>query len=137
MSRTIPSWLLACLFCATFSGCAGSPEAAPTAAPVSATDVPVWLESNPNAVVVDVRTPEEFADGHIDGAKLIVWGAKGFEDRVQAELDPEQPVLLICRSANRSKLAADVMKNFGFRNLAELEGGMLAWNQAGLPVVKP
>lgn len=97
-------------------------------------EVDAWLAKHPDAQLVDVRTPEEFATGHIDGARLLSWGARDFKDRVQAELDPKRPVLLICRSGRRSAAASKAMKNLGFTTIADLRGGMIAWRKANRPV---
>lgn len=100
-------------------------------------EVDAWLEKHPGTQIVDVRTPEEFAEGHIKGAKLMNWNAGDFQTRAKAELDPSKPVFLICRSGRRSTAAAKAMEKLGFTQLAELRGGMLAWNKAGLPIQVP
>jgi rhodanese-related sulfurtransferase len=105
--------------------------------PVKPAEVEAWLAKHPGARIVDVRTPEEFATGHLKGAQLIDWKADDFEARVKAALDPAKPVLLICRSGRRSTEAAKLMEKLGFTTLAELHGGMLAWVKAGLPIEAP
>lgn len=94
-----------------------------------------WLKKNQNALLVDVRTPEEYAEGHIENAVLIDWQDECFEERVKAELDSAKPVLVICRSGRRSSEAAKAMKELGFSRIADLGGGMLAWRKAEMKIV--
>lgn len=97
-------------------------------------ELDAWLAKHPDAQLVDVRTPREFATGHIAGARLLNWGERDFKDRARAELDPKRPVLLICRSGRRSAAAAKTMKTLGFTTMADLRGGMIAWRKADRPV---
>lgn len=96
------------------------------------------IANNPpeDLVILDVRTPEEFAEGHLDGAIMIDFYRDDFADRL-AGLDPNVPYLLYCRSGNRSGQTASIMSDLGFTNVADVDGGILAWNQAGLPTVSP
>lgn len=95
------------------------------------------LEDAPaDLVVLDVRTSEEFAEGHLEGATMIDFYAPDFADRI-AELDPDVPYLLYCRSGNRSGQAATLMRDLGFSDVADVDGGILAWTQAGNDVVIP
>lgn len=89
---------------------------------------------NQGAVLIDVREPDEFAQGHAPGARLIPLGQ--LPARL-AELAAQnnKPVVLICRSGRRSAVAADVLNKAGFSRVVNVSGGMLAWQQAGLPVV--
>jgi rhodanese-related sulfurtransferase len=79
--------------------------------------------------IVDVRGPDEWEAGHVDGSVHIP--ADELEDRLD-ELDRSRPVVTVCRSGNRSTDAARVLKADGFR-AESLEGGMLAWERSGLP----
>jgi rhodanese-related sulfurtransferase len=83
------------------------------------------------AQVVDVREPDEWADGHIAGAIHIPLGELG--NRV-GELDPERPVITLCHAGVRSLYAADALIKSGFADVASLAGGMVAWEEAGYPV---
>ncbi|BCJ87112.1 rhodanese-like domain-containing protein [Effusibacillus dendaii] len=74
--------------------------------------------------MIDVRQPEEYAGGHISGAKLIPLGE--LESRI-GELNPDHEYLLICRSGRRSIMAYNLLKQHGFEKLYNLQGGMLAW----------
>ena len=73
------------------------------------------------ATVIDVRTPEEFADGHVEGAELIDIKDSGFAERIAA-LDPATTYVVYCRSGNRSATAATQMRDAG---LTVLDGGSL------------
>lgn len=82
-------------------------------------------------VVIDVRTPEEFEAGHIEGARNINIADQDFEDRL-ASLDREQPYLVHCRSGGRSTRALESFRKLDFENIYHLDGGILAWKEAGL-----
>ncbi len=94
------------------------------------------IAANPpdDLIVLDVRTAEEYAEGHIDGAFVIDFYRSDFADQIAA-LDPDRPYLLYCRSGNRSGETATLMADLGFGDVAEIDGGILAWNDAGLPTV--
>ena len=93
------------------------------------------ITDNPpdDLVVLDVRTPEEFAEGHLEGAVLIDFYAADFAEQLAA-LDPDVPYLVYCRSGNRSGQAMGVMEELGFTSAADIDGGIVAWVDAGLPV---
>lgn len=96
-----------------------------------------WLKSTPTVQIVDVRTKEEFAGGHIAKARLIPWTDKDFATRVVKELDPAQPVLVYCQSGGRSAKAAAALAKLGFKRIRDLDGGMLEWRKSSNPIVKP
>lgn len=85
--------------------------------------------------VLDVRTDEEFAAGHIAGAVQIDYLGDEFAKKL-AKLDRDQAYLVHCRSGGRSKGALDAMKKLGFKVVHHLDGGMQAWVAAGGEVVK-
>lgn len=82
-------------------------------------------------IFIDVREPEEFAQVRIEGAKLIPLSE--FAGRI-GEIPHDQPVVLYCRSGNRSAQAAAWLSAKGYSNLLNLDGGIMAWYQAGLPL---
>lgn len=86
------------------------------------------------AVVLDVRTPAEYASGHVEGALNIDLQSRDFADRVRT-LDPEQTYLLYCRSGNRSGRAAEIMASMGFRDVYNA-GGVGELARAGSPIVR-
>ncbi|KFZ40670.1 hydroxyacylglutathione hydrolase [Thermoactinomyces vulgaris] len=78
-------------------------------------------------VVVDVRTDEEYQEGHIPGAAHIPYDE--MENRFhELEHAKDKPILLVCRSGRRSVIAAEVLSQKGFEQLFNLKGGMLEWN---------
>jgi rhodanese-related sulfurtransferase len=85
--------------------------------------------------ILDVRTPAEYAAGHIKGATLIDFNDPRFRQKVEA-LDRKQPYLLHCRSGARSTQSLALFKELGFEAVTHLEGGILAWTKAGKPVEK-
>jgi len=85
-------------------------------------------------VILDVRTADEFAAGHLDGATMIDFYSPDFADRLAA-LDRDVPYLLYCHSGNRSGQARQLMSDLGFVDVADIDGGIAAWAANGLPVV--
>ncbi len=79
--------------------------------------------------VLDVRTPDEFKEGHIAGAKLVDFKAGDFDAKL-AELDRDKTYLVHCRSGRRSSSAFAKMKELGFTSVYHLDGGILAWEEA-------
>ena len=115
--------------------------AAPTAetttgfSTISADDAAAVLADAPDdLVILDVRTPEEYAEGHLDGAVLVDFYDADFADQL-AELDPDVPYLVYCRSGNRSGQTLPLMEQLGFGSASDIDGGILAWADAGLPIV--
>lgn len=89
--------------------------------------------ATPNVQLIDVRTPAEYAEGHIDGALNLDWTG-GVLDQRMATLDKSKPVLLYCASGRRSAAAREAMTAAGFTDVKDLEGGITAWRNAGSPV---
>jgi rhodanese-related sulfurtransferase len=83
--------------------------------------------------VIDVRTPDEYANGHVDGAINIDVQGGGFSAAIAA-LDPAQPYIVYCQSGRRSAIAAATMVAAGFTQVHDM-GGLQAWIDAGLPIV--
>ncbi|MEN9740735.1 MAG: hypothetical protein RLZ72_1001 [Actinomycetota bacterium] len=84
--------------------------------------------------IIDVRTPDEFASGHVDGAVNIDWEGATFADEVAA-LDKHGTYLLYCRSGNRAGQAKAAMEQMGFTHVTNLGGYQDAANATGLPLV--
>jgi adenylyltransferase/sulfurtransferase len=93
------------------------------------------LESSEPPVVIDVRDPDEYRDGHIEAATNI---SRGFlEFRVGSVApEPTAPVVLYCQTGLRSILAAKALKELGYQNVINLQGGYQKWAQSGLPTVR-
>jgi rhodanese-related sulfurtransferase len=84
------------------------------------------------AVLVDVRQPEEWNAGHIAGATLIPLGELAGR---AGEIPSDGPVVVVCRSGNRSGMATEALRAAGY-DAYNLEGGMIAWTATGLPTVE-
>ena len=91
------------------------------------------LTEDDSVQLLDVRTPQEFAEGHIPGAINIDWKADGFLEAAKAALDPARSILVYCRSGRRSAEAAAAMDGIGFK-VYNMKGGIIAWKDAGMPV---
>jgi thioredoxin len=88
------------------------------------------ITATPNAQIIDVRTPQEFAAGHIDNALNINWLGDDFV--VNAEkLDKTKPVFVYCKTSNRSPQAAAKLEELGFKTIYNLQGGLLKWDADG------
>lgn len=96
-------------------------------------DVVAKRAKTPNLKIVDVRTPEEFAAGHIEGAMLINWNDPKFEQLISA-LDKSQPTLVYCAVGGRSGKAYTKLKQMGFNQLFDMKGGFDAWKKDKLPI---
>lgn len=83
--------------------------------------------------LLDVRTPGEFAEGHVPGAKNIPVDEIGAR---ASEVPKDVPVVVYCRSGARVKRANAILRERGWTNLVEMEGSMMAWHAAQLPVEK-
>ena len=93
------------------------------------------IKANPYIQLVDVRTPEEYNEGHIDHARLInIKDTSTFDKEIQS-LDKQRPVFIYCRSGKRSQQAALRLSEAGFK-VIDLEGGYLNWVKQNLPVEK-
>ncbi len=88
-----------------------------------------------NVVIVDVRTVDEFKEGHIKGAKNIDIMGDDFEKQVAA-LDKDKPTLVHCQAGGRSMRALKVFEKLGFTKLIHLDEGFGGWEAAGKPVEK-
>ena len=104
-------------------------------ASVSNMDVDAFegFASQPQVATLDVRTPEEYADGHLPWAANIDWQADGFLDAVSAAYPLETPLAVYCRSGRRSAEAAAALAKAGY-TVTNLLGGYVAWTEAGKPV---
>jgi rhodanese-related sulfurtransferase len=86
-------------------------------------------------VILDVRTPGEFAEGHLEGAMLVP--VQEFQQRLgELAAHKDDPVFVYCRSGNRSTVAAKMLVDAGFAQVINLRHGIREWTKEGLPVVK-
>lgn len=84
--------------------------------------------------LIDVRTPAEYREGHIENAKNIDFSSASFTKDIST-LDKEKPVFIYCRSGNRSGKSVKDFINAGFSEIYDLNGGMVEWHAEGFPVV--
>jgi thioredoxin 1 len=101
---------------------------------LSVSDFAERIEEDSSAILLDVRTPDEFSKGHLHNARNIDWNDTDFEQQIKT-LDKSQPVFVYCLSGGRSSAAADNMRSNGFKHVYELEGGIMKWRAANLPEV--
>src|SRR6478736_3438295 len=105
-----------------------------TSAAVKTIDVTSYSEkikATPNAQILDVRTPEEYATGHIENSDNVNFLSDSFVLRTD-KYDKTKPVFVYCKSGGRSAKAADKLSELGFTTIYNLDGGMLKWEAAGL-----
>lgn len=102
-----------------YKGMASSPSVADVSIEEA---LKMW--QNKEAVIIDVRTPEEYKDGHIPGVALIP--IDQLPSRIN-EVPKDKKVLIICRSGNRSAKGTSLLRKNGFDNVYNVTGGMLAW----------
>jgi rhodanese-related sulfurtransferase len=88
---------------------------------------------NSKFVILDVRTIEEHQAGHIEGSVNINYKSPKFKEEV-SNLDKEKIYITYCRSGRRSAKSAEIMKELGFENIYMIDGGIVSWNKAGLPI---
>jgi rhodanese-related sulfurtransferase len=100
------------------------------------TDVQGFTElvADSNVVVLDVRTVAEFTEGHIERAILIDQGQSDFVEKAKATLPIDKKIAVYCRSGRRSANAAGKLADIGYK-CVNLKGGIIAWKDAGKPVV--
>lgn len=104
----------------------------PTVPSLSAAEVNEKLKFGKHPFILDVRQPDEYRQGHIAGAKLIPLGELR---RQMAELPKGREIVCVCASGNRSSSASKALAKEGF-TVFNMQGGMMAWRQAKLPIQK-
>lgn len=93
----------------------------------------VGLMNQTDCLVLDVREPDEYAKGHIDGARLYTLN-RLVERLYELEAHKEQPVVVVCQSGTRSPEACKTLIKNGFTQVFNLAGGMMEWEDSKLPV---
>lgn len=89
------------------------------------------IAATPNAQILDVRTPEEYASEHLQNAQNVNWLSPDFVANT-SKYDKSKPVFVYCKSGRRSHLAAEKLAELGFTTIIEMEGGILKWTSEGL-----
>ena len=90
-------------------------------------------KTNPNFVILDVRSPKEYKSGHIENAININYFSSKFTNRID-KLDKNKTYLIYCHSGVRSGGACNKMKQAGFENIHDFAGGFTAWKKADQPI---
>jgi len=123
--------LAAAIFVAVvgLSGCSSDSGAVTT---VDAAGL-VEVAQDPDVVVLDVRTPQEYGEGHVPGAVNIDLSSPTFAEEIEA-LPKESAYVVYCRSGNRSAQAADQMAEAGFTEVYDVDAGLVTLAEAGVPV---
>ncbi len=88
---------------------------------------------NPDYVILDVRTPEEYDKGHIENALLLNSKTSDFEDELE-RMDKTKKYFVYCRTGKRSDKAANLMNKHGFKEIYHIDGGIEKWKAKRLPV---
>ncbi len=136
MMRIIPIALLAVsvIACQPQSGTDGGPQTAATDGLISETiSIDAFeqkLAGTPDAQLIDVRTPGEFAQGHLTNAVNINIGSPSFSSAI-SNLDKEKPVFVYCLTGVRSRRAAQQLHQQGFKVVYDMQGGVMKWHRAG------
>lgn len=86
-------------------------------------------------VLIDVRTPQEYATGHLENAVNIDFRSRNFKELI-GKLDKNQEVYVYCKIGGRSASAARTMEDMGFKKIYDLKGGILQWERNGFKQVK-
>ena len=133
MSRRLLALVVLALVAVFAVAACGSDDSAgtPGAYTVTADEAVGMIESG-ERTIIDVRSPAEFAAGHVSGAVNIDVDGADFESRI-ADLDTDEPYLVYCRAGNRSALAAEQMEAAGIEDIADA-GGLADLASAGAPV---
>lgn len=121
--------ILSFLFLSTLFSCNGQPNS--SIEQIVPIQFKKSLETTKNAILIDVRTPEEFAVEHIENAININWNASSFEGQA-TKIDKNKTVFVYCKSGGRSAKASAKLHELGFKNILDLKGGILKWNAEGL-----
>ncbi len=98
---------------------------------ISANELNQMVSNEPHPVLVDVREPWEYQQGHVPNTLHIPLGQLPAQ---WSKLDPKKPTVLICAHGNRSQSAAAFLERNGFTELYNLQGGTAAWQRSGLPL---
>ena len=134
MNRQLATMVMAVLLLAL----AAAPAAA-TLQDLSPAQFKSMLEQHrddPEVVLLDIRTPAEFRQGHIRGALPLDYYARDFVDRLKA-LDREKTYLIYCRSGNRTGRSLAIFDKLGFSKVYQLQTGLVGWARDGYPLVSP
>ena len=102
---------------------------------VDSRDAKIILDEEEDIILLDVRTPEEYAEGHLAGAKNLDYNAPNFTEQIQ-QLDPDQKYMLYCAGGGRSGKSLEIMKEMGFKQVYNVTEGFTELIDKGIPVTE-
>ena len=109
----------------------GATQTIELVSPAKAAEV---IDASPDGLVVlDIRTPEEFNEARLPNATMVDYYAADFADQLDA-LDKDVPYVLYCRTGNRTSDAVGTMRDLGFTEVYEIDGGIVNWYEQGFPI---
>jgi thioredoxin len=121
---------LATFFAATFLLLSCQGQTNKSVKTLTVEDYSKTLEATSNPQLIDVRTPQEFAEDHIGTAQNMNWNSSDFVANVE-KLDKSKPVFVYCKVGGRSSQAASKLAELGFTEIYNLDGGIMKWNAVG------
>ena len=130
--------LLALISAIAIAGCTATEQTQQKIVKISASEAYKLIEKNrgnPDFVIIDIRTPQEFSMGHIENAININFYDPDFKQKL-SKLDKDKTYIVYCRTGHRSGLAMPVFRELGFKEVYEIDGGILAWVKSGYGIVK-
>ncbi len=101
---------------------------------VEANEIKRVIDVQEDFLLIDVRTHEEYAEGHIQGSRLMP--LKNLNKYVISLTDKSKKLYVYCRSGSRSTQAVMLLQQLGFTNVYNMSGGLLTWNAKGFPITK-
>lgn len=122
--------ILGIVFLAGFLSCSSNDPSTV----LSASDFRDEIANTMDAQVLDVRTKEEFETGHLPNAMLADWTGDQFDQQI-SQIAKDKPVFVYCHSGNRSASAAEYMRENGYTNVKELDGGIVSWMDNGFQTI--
>jgi thioredoxin 1 len=130
--QKVISFLLAALICTGLYSCSNTGNSSAVVT-LTADEFNRELSATANKQILDVRTAEEFREGHLEGARNINFNDSGFKAEAD-KLDKRRAVFVYCLAGGRSAEAAGLLKGWGFDKVYDLKGGLMAWRNSDLPV---
>lgn len=117
----------------TPSNVQGIKQIAETKSPTDINQILEANKTNPEFNLIDIRTPQEYSTGHLEGSTLMDFYNPTFSESLNS-LDKNKIYVIYCNSGNRSGSALGLMKAKGFQTVYNMQGGISAWQEASLPI---
>jgi len=126
------------LFATAIAGCITAEQTHQKIVKVSPDEAYRLIQENknkPNFVIIDIRTPQEYKTGHIENAININFYDSNFKQEL-SRLDRDKTYIVYCRTGHRSDMAMPIFRELGFKEVYEMDGGIVAWVKSGYRIVK-